>query len=140
MRIPTLARLLGRSALPDIGETMRRVVVCTDELPKLFEALIAGDQEQVVIIAKTISNLECDADEAKNAAREHLPSFFMMPIDRRDVLKLLTEIDAIADAAEDVGVLLTLRKFTVPDPMAAFLGAFVERVRACVAMASQLVA
>jgi len=138
MRIP-LANLLTRSPLPRIGEQMAAVVECAEHVPKLVQELIAGDQIAVVETAKETSVLEGKADEAKNAVRYHMPTRLFLPVDRRDVLRLLSEIDAIADCAEDVGVLLTLRPLEVPDEMSGALEVFVGRVMDTVKAAANLV-
>ena len=50
----------------------------------------------------TVANgdLRAEADEAKNEVRDNFPAQLFLPVDRRDVLRLVSEIDAIADCAE----------------------------------------
>ena len=138
MRIP-LANLLVKSPLPKIGELMDAVRVCSDQMPELIEAVIRGDQPSVERLAKETSILEGAADEVKNRVRAEMPLRLFLPVDRRDVLRLISEIDAMADCAEDVGVLLTLRPLTVPDSMKATLGAFVHSALFAVEGAASLV-
>lgn len=138
MRIP-LAHLLVKSPLPGIVPLMDRVVECAQGVKPLVEALIAGDQNAVVEQAKHLSQLEGRADEAKNSVRAHMPIRLMLPVDRRDVLKLLSQIDAIADSAEDVGVLLTFRTMDVPEEMRTLLPIYVDRVLDTVTAAAELV-
>ncbi|MEZ6185164.1 MAG: TIGR00153 family protein [Planctomycetota bacterium] len=139
MRIP-LGRLLGgRSPLPRAGRLMTRVTECTDRVPELIERLLEGDQEKVVALAKEISRLEGKADETKNDIRAHLPAKLFLPVDRRDVLRLIGQIDAIADCAEDVAVLLTWRPMETPEPLRPLLRIYVERVLDTVATAKELV-
>jgi len=118
---------------------MTRVVECTDRVPELIEHLLAGDQEKVVGVAKEISRLEGKADETKNALRAGLPVKLFLPVDRRDVLRLVGQIDAIADCAEDLGVLLTWRVMETPEPMRPLLRIYVERVLDTVHAAKTLV-
>jgi len=127
MRIP-LANLLARNPLPKVGDPMAEVLKTSDRIPELIRLLAKGDQAGVERLAKEISAMEGKADDAKNAARSKMPVRLLMPVDRRDVLKLISQIDAIADCAEDVGVLLTIRPLTVPDGMKPVLELFVERV------------
>lgn len=138
MRIP-LVNLLVRSPLPRIEELMDRVVQCSEKVPELVTALMDGNQHEIVELAKQTSILEGKADEAKNEVRAHMPIRLFLPVDRRDVLKMLSEIDAIADCAEDVGVLLTLRKLDVSGDMRKLLPMFVERVLDTVRASAQLV-
>jgi predicted phosphate transport protein (TIGR00153 family) len=51
----------------------------------------------------------------------------MLPVDRRDLLDLLGTQDDIADAAQDVAGLLTLRRMAVPEPLAEKFSAFVAK-------------
>jgi predicted phosphate transport protein (TIGR00153 family) len=138
MRIP-LANLLARNPLPKVGELMNEVVRTSDRVQDLIDLLARGDQAGVERLAKEISTMEGKADDAKNAARSKMPVRLLMPVDRRDVLKLISEIDAIADCAEDVGVLLTIRPLTVPEDMKPVLELFVERVLETVREAAKLI-
>jgi len=138
MRIP-LANLLARNPLPKVGDLMAEVIRTSDGVQELIELLARGDQAEVERVAKEISALEGKADDAKNAARSKMPVRLLMPVDRRDVLKLISEIDAIADCAEDVGVLLTIRPLTVPEDMKPVLNLFVDRVLETIREAAKLI-
>jgi len=118
---------------------MAEVLRTSDRIPELMGLLAKGDQAGVERLAKEISILEGKADDAKNAARSKMPVRLLMPVDRRDVLKLISEIDAIADCAEDVGVLLTIRPLTVPEGMKPVLELFIERVLDTVREAAKLI-
>jgi len=138
MRIP-IGRLFGRNPFPALGDLMQAVLVCAAEVPSVIDALIAGDQDAVCAAAKQISRLEVDADAAKTRLRDKLPGSLFLPVDRRDLLQLVSQIDAIADCAEDVGVLLTLRPLTVPEPMAELLRAYLDVVMVTVRTAGEVV-
>jgi predicted phosphate transport protein (TIGR00153 family) len=138
MRIP-LANLLARNPLPKVGDLMTEVIRTSDRVRELIELLSAGDQAGVERVAKEISTMEGKADDAKNAARSKMPVRLLMPVDRRDVLKLISQIDAIADCAEDVGVLLTIRPLTVPETMKPILELFVDRVLGTIREAAKLI-
>ena len=138
MRIP-LANLLARNPLPKVGELMSEVIRTSNKVRELIELLSAGDQAGVERVAKEISALEGKADDAKNAARSKMPVRLLMPVDRRDVLKLISQIDAVADCAEDVGVLLTIRPLTMPTDMKSVLELFVDRVLETIREAAKLI-
>ena len=138
MRIP-LANLFVRSPLPRVSELMNEVVACADGVPALIESLIAADQPAVEKHAKEISVLEGKADAAKNVVRSQMPVRLFLQVDRRDALKLLSEIDAIADCAEDVGVLLTLRPLETPKDLEPALRDFVSGALKTVHAAAELV-
>lgn len=138
MRIP-LANLLARNPLSRLEELMDAVVVCTGTVPRVIEALIRGDQREVADLAREMSVLEGQVDQVKTRVRARMPTSLLLPVDRRDVLRLIGEIDAIADCAEDVGVLLSLRPLDVPDEMETVLRLFVERIMDCIDTAHELV-
>lgn len=138
MRIP-LAHLLVRSPLPRVGVLMAEVDRCVACVPELVEMLIAGDTAGLERMSREVSTLEGKADDAKNKLRAKMPVRLLLPVDRRDLLRLMSEIDAMADCAEDIGVLLTLRRYEVPAELKPLLREFVERVMATVTAASDLI-
>ncbi|MCA9537484.1 MAG: TIGR00153 family protein [Myxococcales bacterium] len=138
MRIP-LGRLFGRNPFDSVNEMMDAVRDCVSDVPALIDALIADDQARIVALAKEISRKEAITDAVKNKLRDGLPGTLFLPVDRRDLLQLIGQMDAVADCAEDVGVLLTLRHFEVPAEMVDLLRRFVEAVMATVAAAGEVV-
>ena len=73
------------------------------------------------------------------ALRDRLPRSLLLPVDRRDLLHLIVEIDAMADCAEDAGVLLTWRALTVPPELEGLLRSLVQQVMATVDAAAEVV-
>lgn len=138
MRIP-LANLLVRSPLPQVSLLMEAVQHCVDSLPTLIDLLIAGDHAGLERVAREVSVLEGKADSTKNELRTRMPVRLFLPVDRRDLLRLIRQIDAIANCAEDVGVLLTLRPYEVPEEIEPLLREFVDAVMTVVASAGELV-
>jgi len=118
---------------------MAAVGRCVDRVPELVQALIDGDQEAIERLARETSNLEGEADRVKNEVRGAMPVRLYLPVDRRDVLRLIAQVDGIADCAEDVGVILTLRPLRVPEGCETLLVLFVERVMSTVESAARLV-
>ncbi len=118
---------------------MAEVDRCVACVPELVEMLIAGDTAGLERMSREVSTLEGKADDAKNKLRAKMPVRLLLPVDRRDLLRLMSEIDAMADCAEDIGVLLTLRRYEVPAELKPLLREFVERVMATVTAASDLI-
>jgi len=127
MRIP-LVSLLVKSPVPQVNQMMHRVEACAARVPELIDRLIKNDYAAVEQIAEEISRLESEADDIKDAIRLRIPVRLFLPVDRRDLLRLISQIDGIADCAEDVAVLLTLRRLEVPDRLKPILPTFVDRV------------
>lgn len=118
---------------------MKAVVRCAEAVEPLLEALIQGDQVAVNAQARVVSQLEARADDMKNAVRARMPRKLFLPVARRDVLRLVRQIDSIADSAEDVGVLLTLRRMEVPEKMREPFRLMLRRILEAVGLAGELV-
>lgn len=117
-----LSNLLSKSPFGPVQEHQRKVQQCADLAPELVEACLAGDREKLRALARQTSALEAEADAIKNQVRDGLPNSLFMPVSRGDVLNVLAAQDAIADCAEDLGVLLTMRPMEpLPESVATHL-------------------
>ncbi|PIE43504.1 MAG: TIGR00153 family protein [Gammaproteobacteria bacterium] len=123
----TIASLLGSSPFKPMQAHMRIVKECVEEVPKMFDALIAKDMEAVGKCKDVIFAKENEADKLKNDLRAHLPKSLFMPVDRRDLLEILELQDSIANTAQDIAGLLMERDMTVPEGMEEPLAKFVNR-------------
>ena len=133
-RKTVIAGLFGRSPFHALQEHMRAVLDCTREVPELFEALAAGEQERVRTIKDRIFEKEENADQVKNVLRSHLPKGLFMPVDRRDLLEILQTQDSIADTAQDIAGLLCERKMGIPEPLTEPV---LELVKSCLAVCEE---
>jgi len=130
------ANLFGKSPFTALQARMRVVLECAREIPPLFEALAAGDQEGVVAAKDKIFEREAEADKIKNGMRGALPKSLFMPVDRRDLLEVLQMQDSIADIAQDIAGLLVERRMELPDFMREPMLALARRsIDACEASA-----
>jgi predicted phosphate transport protein (TIGR00153 family) len=105
----TILSLFGRSPFAPLQSHMESVSLCVHQLPELFEALERKDYARLEQLAQEISKLEHEADLIKNDIRNHLPKSIFLPVDRGNLLDILSIQDGIADKAEDIAVLLTLK-------------------------------
>jgi len=105
----TIAKLFGKSPFAPLQGHMKKVSACVKKLTEVFEALKAGNQDSVHALVKELSKLEHEANLTKNDIRNHLPRSLFLPIDRPQFLEILSVQDDIADKAQEVGDLLTLR-------------------------------
>lgn len=106
---------------------MAKVVECVSELPTLIEAACTGDLATIKIQQGRISTLENEADDMKHALRQHLPRSLFLPVDRRDLLEVLTTQDNIANCAKDIAGLVLGRKMHFPEVIRSQLIAFARR-------------
>lgn len=109
-----LAGLLRKSPFKPIQEHMRVVISCVSLLPDLFEGIYQKNQEAVRKVAKEISGRETAADKIKSEFRSNMPNTLLLPVDRKDLLSLINEQDAIADGAEKISQILESRDMQIP--------------------------
>lgn len=113
--LSTILNLFGRSPFAPLQSHMNQVSACVHHLKSLFTALEKKDYEAVQNISNKISELEHEADLTKNDIRNHLPKSLFLPIDRGNLLEVLGLQDKIADGAEDIAVLSTLKQIEMHD-------------------------
>lgn len=94
---------------------MEQVSQCVHRLPELFLMLQQQKYADMEVIGNKISELEHQADLIKNDIRNHLPKTLFLPIDRTHLLHILTIQDSIADASEDIAVLVSLKQLALPE-------------------------
>lgn len=123
-----LTKLFGKSPFEPLYKHMLKVNECVNLVKPLMEALLADDHNQVSEIAGKIFKAEHEADMVKKEIRNNLPKSIFLPVDRGDMLNFLREQDKIADSAEDLAVLITLRKMSVPEELRENLRILVEKV------------
>ncbi|MDN3684262.1 TIGR00153 family protein [Vibrio sinaloensis] len=100
---------------------LQRHVVCVNEccshLINFFEVSSKGDWEKAAEIRAQISHLEKEADVLKREIRLKLPRGLFMPVDRSDMLELLTQQDKLANLAKDIAGRVYGRQLTIPGPL-----------------------
>ncbi len=96
---------------------MRTVFSCVLLLPALFDAVYRRDEDDLHDIAEQINHSETAADKIKSEYRRHMPKTLLLPVDRKDLLSLIKEQDAIADGVEKISQILISRDMVVPDPI-----------------------
>ena len=136
MKLP-FGRLLNRSPFPFLLKHMEASKACALLLPELFEALATQDTTLISDCTKRVSRQEGVADDVKNELRDTLPHNLFLSVDRRDLLQLIAEIDRIADSAEDVAVLLSLRAYAYPESLRVLVEALVAAVNETVEQAEK---
>lgn len=123
----TILQLFGRSPFALLKSHMEKVAQCAQKVAELFEALQADNSAKVSEIAQRISELEHQADLTKNDIRNHLPKSLYLAIDRPQFLEILAIQDSIADRAEDIAVLVTLKALKLPEPLKNDFQAFLQK-------------
>lgn len=139
MMVRSIFGLFAQSPFTPFLEMADKVEACTNQVPVLFDAFFEGNHEEVREIAERISHLEHEADVTKTKVRDALPRSLFLPVDRRDLLDVLSSLDAVADCAEDVAILFTLRDMEAHEELVPSLKSLVRRVMATVEKSLEIV-
>ena len=123
----TIAKLFGQSPIVPLQAHMEKVTQCIQKVKQMFEALRRGDQALIEKLAEETSALEFEADQIKHDIQSHLPKRLFMAIERSRILDILAVQDNIADKAENIGVLMSLRAMKLPDWLADDFNAFLDK-------------
>jgi len=120
-----ISKLLGKSPFEPLYKHMCKVKKCVDMVRPLMDALVNDDYERI-------------KDLVKREIRMRLPKSMFLPVARGDILRFLKEQDNIADSAEDVAVLLSMRKMKFPKGMKKELTELVDKVMEAFDVAMQV--
>lgn len=112
-----LSGIFGASPVRPLQKHMDQVINCVSELIPFTEAVLAQDKEARNRHHQSIIDREHEGDVLKKELRLHLPVSLFMPVDRRDVLEVLTMQDAVAGAVRSVAGVIVGRNMVIPDPM-----------------------
>ncbi len=111
--------IFARSPVNPLQNHMAKVQAAISELEALFEATIEGDFNTANATRDRIVELEHEADVLKKELRLHLPKGMFLPVARGDILNILSVQDRIANRSKDIAGIVTNRRITIPEPIAA---------------------
>ena len=127
-----LSGIFGKSPVRPLQQHMEKIVSCIEELIPFTKAVLTQDNEARAKHHLNIVRIENEADALKKELRLRLPNSLFIPIDRRDVLEVLTMQDMVAGSARDVAGLIVGRNMQIPDSMAVGYKILIKRcVDAC---------
>ena len=135
----SLSELFGRSPFEPLQEHGERVMDTVQYLRPLFEAMDEGDEEKFNELCEKINHAEHEADIVKNKFRSETPKWLFLPVNRRDLLELLSTQDSVADKVQDVAVLLGMRRLKIHKEMKESLFEYVDRVLDTCAKSSEII-
>lgn len=124
----TIFDLFAKSPFGPMQDHVNKIMECVRLIPDLFRAIEAGDEEQIRVITEKVQKAEYEADEIKNQLRSDLPSTIFTPVDRDDLVDILSYQDHISDVAEDVVVLYGMKKLPFPESIREIFWKFLDQV------------
>jgi len=119
--------VFAKSPIKPLEKHIRIVAKCCNQLVPFFAACAEQDWSTAGKIRTKISKYEQDADKLKRQLRLELPGGLFMPVDRADLLELLTQQDKIANKAKDIAGRVFGRKLIIPEILQTSFVEFVAR-------------
>ncbi|MEY3182409.1 MAG: hypothetical protein RLZ35_394 [Pseudomonadota bacterium] len=106
--------IFASSPIKPIQEHMNKVVSCVELLQEFMAYAVLQEWKTAEGVHHRILALENVADDLKREIRLHLPSNMFMPVNRIDLLELLTMQDKIASKAKHLSGLVMGRRMVLP--------------------------
>ena len=117
-RTDNITSLFGKSPITPLQKHMKQAHSCLKDFAVFAKAANAQDWEKAETVCISINNKEEKADKLKKKLRMNLPSTFMMPFSRRDLLDVLLIQDSIANITKDLVGLMMTRHMVFPEEIA----------------------
>jgi predicted phosphate transport protein (TIGR00153 family) len=134
----TIFDLFAKSPFGPLQDHMRKVMDCVSLIPDLYRALEEEDETNFERLVEEIKEAEHEADKIKNEIRGDLPKTVFTPVDRDDLLEVLSLQDSVSDYAEDVAVLLSMKKLPFPATIRNEFWKFLEQVMVTVSQYAKI--
>ncbi|WP_448546749.1 TIGR00153 family protein [Thalassotalea fusca] len=119
--------VFAKSPIKPLEKHIRLVSKCSHQLLPFLDAVSRQDWEAASKVRADISKIEQEADTLKRQLRLELPGGLFMPVDRADLLELLTQQDKIANKSKDIAGRMFGRKLVIPEQLQAEFRSYLQR-------------
>jgi uncharacterized protein len=109
-----LFSMFGKSPFEPLVEHARKVHDCVKLVRPIADAILAGDKQRLDELQFLMSKTEYEADQVKDRVRLALKPRYFLPVDREDMARFLSQMDRIADDAQDFAIVATFRTISLP--------------------------
>ena len=127
MAMNNILGLFAHSPLKPLQKHSDKVTECCDLLIPFFQHTYLKQWDEAEKVRLDISQGEREADGLKREIRLKLPRGLFLPIDRTDLLELVTQLDKLANFAKDISGRMIGRQFGIPEEMQESFLKYVER-------------
>ena len=127
MAMNNILGLFAHSPLKPLQKHSDKVTECCDLLIPFFQHTFVKQWDDAEKTRLDISQCEREADSLKREIRLKLPRGLFLPIDRTDLLELVTQLDKLANFAKDISGRMIGRQFGIPEEMQESFLKYVER-------------
>ena len=127
--MPTNAFLgvFAKSPIKPMEDHIKKVHQASKALIPFFNHVFKEEWQEAEEIRLNFRNLEREADEMKRNIRLQLPRGLFMPVERTDLLELVTQQDKIANKAKDIAGRVVGREMIIPTEIQTDFLAYVTR-------------
>ncbi|KZN40439.1 TIGR00153 family protein [Pseudoalteromonas luteoviolacea] len=119
--------VFAKSPIKPIEEHIKIVHQASESLIPFFEHVFKGEWTEADALRVNIRNLEREADALKREVRLQLPRGLFMPVERTDLLELITHQDKIANKAKDIAGRVVGREMVIPESIQKDFVAYLSR-------------
>ena len=127
MAMNNILGLFAHSPLKPLQKHSKKVTECCDLLIPCFQHTYLKQWDEAEKVRLDISQGEREADGLKREIRLKLPRGLFLPIDRTDLLELVTQLDKLANFAKDISGRMIGRQFGIPEEMQESFLKYVQR-------------
>ena len=127
MAMNNILGLFAHSPLKPLQKHSDKVTECCNLLIPFFQHTYLKQWDEAEKVRLDISQGEREADGLKREIRLKLPRGLFLPIDRTDLLELVTQLDKLANFAKDISGRMIGRQFGIPEEMQESFLKYVER-------------
>ena len=127
MAMNNILGLFAHSPLKPLQKHSKKFTECCDLLIPFFQHTYLKQWDEAEKVRLDISQGEREADGLKREIRLKLPRGLFLPIDRTDLLELVTQLDKLANFAKDISGRMIGRQFGIPEEMQESFLKYVER-------------
>lgn len=120
--------LFRESPFEPLRHHMKMVMECVAFVRPMFEAVRDRRYDELQELANKVFKVEHEADVIKDDIRQTIPKRFFLPVYRGDLLGYLKLQDDMADSAEDIAVLLTIKNLLLLEPLVDPTFEYVDKV------------
>lgn len=107
---------------------LKKVRECVTLVRPMLEAVRDQNGERLEELVKRVFKTEHEADSIKDEIRQAIPRSFFLPVYRGDLLGYLKLQDDMADAVEDIAILLTIKKLVMPPILVPRVFKYIETI------------
>jgi len=119
--------VFAKSPIKPMIEHIEQVYECAIALKPFFKAVYENDWDAAEVARQDVVKKEKAADDLKRDIRLNLPGGLFMPVERTDLLELVSQQDRIANKAKDISGLMTGRQLAIPESMIEGFDAYLNR-------------